>query len=174
MRRSDAVRVLHRVVDQVEQHLEQRVAVEAHRGQIGVDAHGEREALARARAGASFSAASSEHRPDVADRDRGLAPPALELRELEHVVDQPRQALRLAGDRGVVLLALRLARDEPVAQHLRVHADRGERRLELVGDRRDEVAAPLGVVHHHGRGPVHREQPGRRRARARREQRRSA
>jgi hypothetical protein len=83
----------------------------------------------------------------------------LEARQLEDVVHEAAQPLGLRRDVPVVLVALCLRRDHAVAQHLSVHADRGERRLELVGDGRDEVAPLLGVAQHHGHHAVESREP---------------
>ena len=83
---------------------------------------------------------------------------ALEARELEHVVDQAREPLRLGGERRVVLAALLLARHQAVAQHLDVHADRRERRLQLVRDGGREVAAALREGEPHRDHAVEREE----------------
>jgi len=72
------------------------------------------------------------HRAQV---DAGLV--AAHARELEHVGDQPRQALALVVDEAIVVDTARLA-DPALAQHLAVHADRGQRCLQLMTDGGDE------------------------------------
>mgnify|MGYP003694669583 CR=1 FL=1 len=60
-------------------------------------------------------------------------------------------------DVAVVLVALRFRCDHAVAQHLAVHADRRQRRLELVRDGSDEVAAAAPAkLDHHRHHPIER------------------
>jgi hypothetical protein len=69
---------------------------------------------------------------------------ALEGREVEHVLDQAREALGLAAnDLEVLLLFLGVA-DTLGEQHLAEHANHRQRRLELVRDVGDEVVFERG------------------------------
>ena len=147
--------VLDRVVDEIPEHLHERVALEAHGRRIRVDVQAEIESLL-----VHMRSQQLGHLPHDrchgAGHERYVARALLEARELEHVVDESAEALRLDGDVPVVLVALGLRRHQAVAQHLAVHADRRERRLQLVGDRGDEVAAPFGKAHHHRHHAVQR------------------
>src|SRR5258708_240775 len=69
---------------------------------------------------------------------------ALEPREVEHVLDERREALALADDDLEMLLALRVALHAPRLQHLGEHPHERERRLQLVADVRDELALQRG------------------------------
>ena len=71
-------------------------------------------------------------------RDVERAPP--QPREVEQVADQALQPVRLALEH----LAGPLRRDDAVGERLRVPADRGERRLQLVTDGEEEL--PLRVL----------------------------
>ncbi len=92
-----------------------------------------------------------------AERERPLA--AVGASELENVVDEAREPLRLGRDGPIVLGPLLLAGNEPVAEHLSVHADGGEGRLQLVGDRSHEAAPLLREAQRNGHHAVEREEP---------------
>ena len=84
-----------------------------------------------------------------ASRERGRA--ALQAGELQHVVDQPRQAHGFAQHDVINLLPLFLGLHQTVAQRLDQRAHGGQRRAQLVGDVGNVVAAgllqPLGAGH---------------------------
>ena len=68
---------------------------------------------------------------------------AFELREVEHVADEPLEPDRLGGD-DVERRALELGVvEEPVADRVDVPLDRGQRRSQLVRDRHQELALAL-------------------------------
>ena len=64
---------------------------------------------------------------------------AVHAREIEEIADEPFEATRLDRDRPGSLVRLEGA----VGQALRVAADRGQRRLELMAHREQEVALGL-------------------------------
>ena len=70
-------------------------------------------------------------------------PFGVQLREVEHVADEPREAFRLVGDRVEGHRPGFLVLDEPLAQCRDVPANGGERRAKLVRDRHEEVALEL-------------------------------
>ena len=141
------LRELERVVHQVHQDLHHGIAV-----------HHERD-LACARV-----AGDCEREPvlfDVARIGRhevvedGLGPilpqlhcptVAVEFGQIKYVLDEPRKPFRLACDKVVVLVAFLFVCHPRVLQQLGVHLDRGERRLEFVTHRRDEVLPFLREV----------------------------
>src|SRR5581483_9152213 len=71
----------------------------------------------------------------VVDAEVGAVHPG----EVEEILDEPLEPPRLGGDR-----RSRLARvDDSVLDRLRVATNRGERRLQLVADREEEVPLRL-------------------------------
>ena len=136
------LRELERVVHEVHQYLHDGVAVHHQRDvlDVGIGRHREFEALlldVLAVRGdevvehALRPVAAQLHVPTV----------AVELGEVQHVLDESREAFGLARDLVVVLLALLLVGHPGVLQELGVHADGGQRGLELVTHRGDEVLA---------------------------------
>ena len=75
----------------------------------------------------------------VADREA----PRVELREVEHVADEPLEPHRLGGDHVERGRAQRRVVDDSLAERLDVPADRGQRRAQLVRDGHQEVALEL-------------------------------
>ena len=74
--------------------------------------------------------------------DLGVVPlgmARLDLGHVQHLVHQPRQTLGLADDDGDELAALGRVHAGVVAHQLGQRPDRGERRAQLVRDRRHEV-----------------------------------
>src|SRR5262249_15408328 len=135
-------RVLYRVVHQVEEEEGHRVLIEANRWQIGLDVDIELHALAVEPVAVHVEAAR-QHLGEIPDLEIVGDLAALDLGEVEDVVDEVRQALALArDDLGVLprrLGALGAAGGEQLAEH----ADERQRRLELVRDVGDEVALEL-------------------------------
>ena len=79
---------------------------------------------------------------DLLHVDAGFDPFGLarfDLRQVEHLVDEPREPLGLLGDDAEEFLALRRLDVGVVEQDLGERADRGERRAQFVRHRRDEV-----------------------------------
>jgi hypothetical protein len=132
-----------RVVEQVQDRAPQRLDVDRGMVRQGVDLDRELDARALRPRG--------ELRAEVVDPagERGLLRahldrlPALDAREVEHVVDEPAQSSRFPPDRRVVPRD-RVAADAPVLQVLRHQQDRGQGRPQLVADVRDERGAHLG------------------------------
>ncbi len=95
--------------------------------------------------------APRDAREQLLDRDalaRRRVAAALEARVGEHVLDQVGLALRLAAEGGEVLPPLLFALDHPLEQHVGVDPEGGERRAQLVGDRRHEGRAALAEGRH--------------------------
>ena len=98
----------------------------------------------------------------VAALDGDVQRPRLEPAHPEDVVDDPRQPLRLVGHDVEQALALRFQRGLLPPERERRAVDRGQRRSELVRDRRDELAssgARRGAPRS-GRGTRRRCRPG--------------
>ena len=81
--------------------------------------------------------------------------PPLDAREIEHVIDQPREPLRLHHDDAQILRVLGCRFGAPALHQLGKHADGGERRLQLVRDIGDEIRLllrerelPARIRHH--------------------------
>ena len=136
------LRELERVVHEVHQYLHDGVAVHHQRDvlDVGIGRYGELEALLLdVLAVGRDKVVEHSLRPVAAQLH--VPAVAVELGEIQHVLDESREALRLACDLVVVLLALLLVGHPGVLQKFRVHADGGQRRLEFVTYRRDEILA---------------------------------
>ena len=72
---------------------------------------------------------------------------ALDLGEVQDVVQKTRQALTHADDDFQEIVGLTRARLGLIAQRFSEHADRCQRRAQLVRHRRDELRAHLGHLH---------------------------
>src|SRR5688572_24188080 len=107
------------VVDQVEQHLLERVRIEAHGGVSGAVLELEPSAVALC-VRAQHLEAFLDHGRDVAGHDLELLCLAFEAREREHVLDETREAFALTRDGPVVLVPLGFGDDEIVLEHLGV------------------------------------------------------
>ncbi len=141
--RTTVARVLDRVVDQVGQRLADGVGIHRHLGQVG------------RHPGLDLEAPLSEGVRERLERvpDQGLdgrghhvvgPPPALDPREVEHVVDEAGEPLALAGDHPVVLLTPRRVGHPSHLERLAEHPDDRQRRLQIVGHVRDEIGFELG------------------------------
>ena len=135
-----------RVREQVRDHLQDAVAVGDDRRRLGILVEPEVDLAApRLLAEARMRALDEHPHVDLLRVDR--EPVRVQLREVEHVADEPLEPDRLAGDdveRGA--LELRVV-EEPVADRVDVTLDRGQRRPQLVRDRHQEL--PLALL---GRG----------------------
>ena len=126
------------VREQVEQHLDDAVDIGPHRRHLlrHIDLDLDAALFEHlAHAGHGFA----DQRAHV---DFGLAPlrlAGLDLREVEHLVDQPRQTFALLRDDAEKAFALLGVDIRMLEQDLRKGADRGERRAQLVRHGGDEV-----------------------------------
>ena len=129
---------LHRVGQQVQQHLQQPVAVRMqHRHLCGLLDLQLRAALAERPGGGLY-----RMRDQLAQVDRIAAPlgvAGLDLRHVQHLVDEAAEALGFRHHELQKLLALRCVHLGLVAHQLGERTDRSERRAQLVGHRRHEV-----------------------------------
>ena len=134
-------RVIDGVVDQDQQQLDQAIAVARHRRwrvQVEADAplRGQRPRTAH---GVGGQRRGVER--DGRDGQPGLVP----CRQLQEVADKAAQAVRLPDDVGEEPVPV--ARDQALAlHHLRVGADEGRGRAQLVGRVRDEPALGLEAL----------------------------
>src|SRR6266545_2027738 len=131
-------RVLEGIVHEVGEGLLDRVRINERIGQVGRHRHLQLEA--------SLGEGVTEGVEDLVDQrlDRMRTelvalPPSLDAREVQDVVDEPRETLALTGDDGVVLAPRRLVGSAAELERFAEHPDQGQRRLEVVGDIRDEV-----------------------------------
>ena len=133
-------RVFDRVAEQVEDRAHDRVAVEVHRRQLPhrreLDeeveaAHLRREAEQVDRLGHGVG--------DVLLGEHVVVLPRVGAGEVEHVLDQLLEPVRLAHDVLGVFLPLLLLLEPAHGEQLAIHLDRGQGRLQLVGHVRDEV-----------------------------------
>src|SRR5262245_65005968 len=85
-------------------------------------------------------------RSEVARRQMVALLPAVDAREVEDALDEPRQAIALAHDDLAVGLPLLLREPAAVLQRLTVEADEGQRCLQLVRDAAHEVGLALARV----------------------------
>ena len=83
--------------------------------------------------------ALGDHAVQVDLGDQPLAAARIELREIEHLVDEPREPLALLQDDGEETRALGFVEAGIVVQDLGEGADRGQRRAQLVRDGGDEI-----------------------------------
>ncbi len=140
--------VLDRVGEQIQQRLHRHLAIDCHVRVLGRRRHRDRDLLPLALAQAR------ERRHRLARHLAGpLAPAqvaagaALDLRVVEQVGDEQAEPLALLDDDLVVAaLAVAVVAGHALLQHLGEHADRGERRLELVRHGGDEVALEPGQL----------------------------
>ncbi|MCY1434361.1 hypothetical protein D9M71_504200 [compost metagenome] len=129
---------LRRVGNQVEQHLQQTVAIGQHRRHLSRQVEAELHALLLQQL-AGGSQRVLDHLRQV---ERGAVPlgaARLELGQVQHLVDHPRQALALLDDDGDETRALRRLQLRIVVEDLGEGADRGQRRAQLVGHGGDEI-----------------------------------
>jgi hypothetical protein len=133
---------LGRVREQVHHHLDQPVAVAADRRAGRLQVGRQRDPPLGGHP-AGRGDALLDDLPQVAALDLPLHLPGLDLREVEHVVDQPGQPVRLAHDDLQEVSPLVLGEVGRVEQDLRERADRGQRRAQLVADGRDELVLQL-------------------------------
>ena len=134
--------VLDRVVDQVQDGEGERAGVEPQHRQVGLDRGLERHVGARDPARRQLDRAVD----DLAEVGVGElvdAHAALDLGEVEHVVDQAGEPHALAPDDLGVLVGLLGALGAALGEHLAEHRDDRERRLELVRHVGDELALEL-------------------------------
>ena len=131
-------RVLDRVVDEVRQRLTDRPGVQREFPQVRRDGHVDLEPLLREGVRERVERVADQ-RLDRGRRHLVRATTTLDPREVEHVVDQPREPLALARDHAVVLAALPLVGHAPHLERLPEHPDHGERSLQIVRDVGDEV-----------------------------------
>ena len=134
--------VLDRVVDQVEHREGERVGIEPHHRQVGRDVGLERHVGGGDPARRQLDRAV-DHLADVGVGELVDAHAALDLGEVEHVVDQPAEPHALAPDDLGVLVGLLGALGPALGEHLAEHRDDRQRGLELVRDIGDELALEL-------------------------------
>src|SRR3954463_6152723 len=126
------------VGQQIEQHLDDAIDIGAHRPhrlgelELHLDA-----ALLEHLAHAGHRIADQRAHVDLALAPFGLA--RLDLRKVEHLVDEARQPLGLLRDDAEKAIALTGLDVRMLEQNLRKGADRGERRAQLVRHGGDEV-----------------------------------
>ena len=127
-----------RVRQQVQHHLDDAIDVGTHRGhllrQLDVDLD---RLLLEDLAHAGDRVADQLAHIDAGFLPLGLA--GLDLREVQHLVDEPRQALGFLGNDAEEFRALLGVHVGVLEQDLREGADRSERRAQLVAYRRYEV-----------------------------------
>ena len=136
------LRELERVVHEVHQNLHDGVAVHHQRDvlDVGIGRDGELEALLfDVLAVGRDKVVEHALRPVAAQ----LYVPAVAVQfgEVQHVLDEAREAFRFAGNLVVILLALLFVGHPGVLQKFCVHADGGQRCLEFVAHRGHEVLA---------------------------------
>ena len=153
-----------RVLQQVGQHLAHGVVVGAERLRTG--RHLDREPdLPGLGAGGDLGPGLPRGGRHVDFRPRGLPAAGLDPGEVQEIVHQPLHPAGVAED-GAQEHAAHLAIGREGEEGLRVAGDRGERRLELVGDVRHEVPAhrlqapELGQVVHDEHRPARGERAG--------------
>ena len=133
-------RVLDRVVDEVDQDAADLVGVADDVGQVGRRVEHELVTALEVRELGLDDVPCEPQR--VARHDRHVQRAGVEPARPEDVVDRAREPLGLAGDDVEHLRALVVVeRDIAPPQRHRRAVDRGERRAQLVGDRRDELRA---------------------------------
>ena len=143
--RDDAAvgRPAERVREQVRDHLQHAVAVGDDRRRVGILVELEVD-LAAPRLLAEARVGALDEHADVDLLRVHREPVRVELRQVEHVADEPLEPDRLAGDdveRGPLELGVV---EQPVADRVDVALDRGQRRAELVRDRHQEL--PLALL----------------------------
>ncbi len=133
---------LHRVSEQVQQHLTQPVGVaEDAPRHVGRDVGREREPFLARRGGEDVGRVL--HRDDRGERRAvELHPAGFDLREVQDVVDDRQQRLGRVADGDRVLL--RLVGERRLQQQLRHPDDRVDRGADLVAHRREELRLHLG------------------------------
>ena len=153
-------RVLDRVVDEVGERLADGIGVERRLGQIRRHVHLDLEAVLGERIGERLHHVAHER---LDRRRHALVPPApaLDAREVEHVVDEAGQPLALARDDPVILASGRLVAHAVHLERLPEHADHRQRGLQIVRDVGHEIRlqarhlrlAPHEPVRHDEAGP---------------------
>ncbi len=138
-----AVAVLHRVVEEVVQRQHDRLLVHLDLGDVAehLEVHVDALALHPVAEGLDGTA---HDRLEVAPGEGVGLLASLEGGEVEHVLDQAREALGLPQDDLEVLLPFLLGSHAVGQQELAEHPHHRERRLQLVADVGDEVALQLG------------------------------
>ncbi len=157
-------RVLDGVVDEVEHGQGVGVTVERHLGQVVGQGRGHHHVGLLQAVDRQLERAP-HHLGHVGVGELVDVDAALDLGEVEHVVDQAGQAHALAPDDLGVLGGLARALGAALGQHLAEHADDRQRGLELVRDVGDELAlelvgpslAPHGGHQHGQAGDDHRQ-----------------
>src|SRR3989442_3156635 len=136
-------RVLHRVRQQVLERLLRRLRVQLDRNRRLRRAERDRELIVPELAVERIDDAAGDGR-EIRRLELILPQSPLDLREVEQVVDQPRQLAPLAVDDSVVLGRPPRVLQPSELQRFRAELNERERRLEIVRDARHEVRLHLG------------------------------
>ena len=133
---------LERVVHQVHENLHDGVAVHHQRDvlDVGIGRYGELEALLFHVLAVGCDKVV-EHALRAFPAELHVPAVAVQLGEVQHVLDEAREAFGFACNLVVILLSLVFVGHPGVLQELCVHADGGKRSFKFVTDCRDEVLA---------------------------------
>ncbi len=130
------------VIQQIEQHLRQTVAISQRERRCGIDSI--------AQLNLRLLAFRCDYRQRLRDQivqvqrlDFQAHTPGLQRCHILHIADQPAQALHLASNQLGCLVARARLRDYIVGDGLAIALDRGQRRHQVMGDIRSHIAAQL-------------------------------